>query len=109
MNEKYKTINFIGFTFDGSSITVRDKTTSKYYYRMHHKAKGIAHQYWRGKGYQGSDNLYRLYSPNGQYGRGNYFTYLSRVQNAFPKHAIMIPENRIMTKIRLTLKKNRWG
>lgn len=109
LNEKYKTINFIGFTFDGSSITVRDKTTSKYYYRMHHKAKGIAHQYWRGKGYQGSDNLYRLYSPNGQYGRGNYFTYLSRVQNAFSKHAIMIPENRIMTKIRLTLKKNKWG
>lgn len=109
LNKKYKTINFMGFTFDGNAITIRDKTTSKYYYRMRHKAKGVAHQYWRGKGYQGSDNLYRLYSPNGQYGKGNYFTYLNRAQKAFPKQSILIPEDKIMTKIRLTLKRNRWG
>lgn len=76
---------------------------------MGHKAKGVAHQYYRGNGYQGSDKLYQLYSPNGQYGKGNYFTYLSRVQKAFPNQSIMIPKDRIMTKIRLTLKKNRWG
>ena len=109
LNEKNKTINFIGFTFDGTAITIRDKTTSKFYYRMRHKAKGVAHQHWRGKGYQGSDKLYRLYSPKGQYGKGNYFTYLSRTQKSFPNHSIMIREDRIMTKIRLILKNNRWG
>lgn len=109
LNEKNKTINFIGFTFDGNAIKIREKTTSKYYYRMHHKAKGVAHQYYRNKYYKGADKLYQLYSPNGQYGKGNYFTYLSRVQNAFPNQSIMIPEDRIMTNIRLTLKKNRWG
>ncbi len=108
LNEKHKTINFIGFIFDGRTVTIRDKTTTKYYYRMHHKAKGIAHQYWRGKGYQGSDRLYRLYSPNGQYGKGNYFTYLNRVQKAFLEHSIIIPTDKVMTKIRLTLKKNKW-
>lgn len=109
LNEKNKTINFLGFTFDGTAITIRDKTTSKYYYRMGHKAKGVAHQYYRNKYYKGADKLYQLYSPNGQYGKGNYFTYLSRVQKAFPSQSIMIPKDRIMTKIRLTLKKNRWG
>ncbi len=44
---------------------------------MHHKAKGVAHQYYRNRYYKGADKLYQLYSPNGQYGKGNYFTYLS--------------------------------
>lgn len=108
LNEKHKTINFIGFTFDGNKVIIRDKTTTKYYYRMRHKAKGVAHQYKQGKGYPGSDKLYRLYSPNGQYGKGNYFTYLKRVQRTFPDQPIMIPADKIMTKIRLTLKNNRW-
>ena len=76
---------------------------------MHHKAKGVAHQYYRNKYYKGADKLYQLYSPNGQYGKGNYFTYLSRVQKDFPSQSILIPEDRIMTNIRLTLKNNRWG
>lgn len=109
LNERYKTVNFIGFTFDGNAIKIREKTTSKYYYRMHHRAKGVAHQYYRNKYYKGADKIYQLYSPNGQYGKGNYFTYLSRVQRAFPNQSIMIPEDRIMTNIRLTLKKNRCG
>ncbi|WP_261374651.1 reverse transcriptase domain-containing protein [Lactobacillus gasseri] len=108
LNQKNKTINFLGFTFDGTAITIRYKTTSKYYYRMGHKAKGVAHQYYRGNGYQGSDKLYQLYSSNGQYGKGNYFTYLSRIQKAFSTHSIMIPGDRIMTKIRLILKRNKW-
>lgn len=34
-----KVINFLGFTFDGQSVSVRSKTISKYYYRMYRKAK----------------------------------------------------------------------
>lgn len=29
--------NYLGFTFDGKEITIRDKTISKYYYRMYRK------------------------------------------------------------------------
>lgn len=34
-------INYLGFTFDGSKVTIRDKTISKYYYRMYRKLKTI--------------------------------------------------------------------
>ena len=37
-----KSINFLGFTFDGSKITLRSKTISKYYYRMYRKAHAVA-------------------------------------------------------------------
>ena len=34
-------LNYLGFTFDGKVVTIRDKTLSKYYYRMYRKAKNI--------------------------------------------------------------------
>lgn len=34
-------LNYLGFSFDGSNITIRDKTISKYYYRMYRKIRGI--------------------------------------------------------------------
>ena len=35
-------INFLVFSFDGKKVFIRSKTTAKYYYRMHRKAKNIA-------------------------------------------------------------------
>ncbi|WP_051541842.1 hypothetical protein [Clostridium lundense] len=34
-------INYLGFTFDGKKITIRDKTITKYYYHMYRKLKTI--------------------------------------------------------------------
>lgn len=36
--------NFLGFTFDGTHLHIRDKTISKYYYRMGKKAHSIVLQ-----------------------------------------------------------------
>ena len=49
-------IDYLGFTFDGSSIRLRGKTISKYHYRMRRKARSAARQ---GKGRR---NLYGIYS-----------------------------------------------
>lgn len=40
-NIKNPFLNYLGFTFDGKNIFVRDKTLSKYYYRMYKKIKYI--------------------------------------------------------------------
>ncbi|MGN1433499.1 MAG: hypothetical protein ACI4XI_07335, partial [Ruminococcus sp.] len=60
---------FLGFSFDGSKITIRSKTISKYYYRMYSKAKTIT----KNKGYTkngkkiSKENLYKRYSIRGAY------------------------------------------
>lgn len=106
LNEDKKTINFLGFSFDGKEVTIRAKTISKYYYRMHHKAIGIAHRYDKRHGFQGSDKLYRLYSERGKHGRGNFFTYVDRVKESFPDDPIDRYTKNHMVKIRRTLKKH---
>lgn len=79
-------INFLGFTFDGAQISIRDKTISKYYYRMYRKAKTISKHY----GYNrygvkiSNKEIYKLYSIKGAYTKpGNFITYANRAQRQF--------------------------
>lgn len=103
LNESKHKINFLGFSFDGKQVVIRDKAISKYYYRMRHKAIGIARKYNRKNGYKGSDKLYRLYSERGEYGKGNFLTYVRRVKKNFPNDPIDTPTKNNMVKIRKTL------
>lgn len=103
LNESKHKINFLGFSFDGKQVVIRDKSISKYYYRMRHKAIGIARKYNRKNGYKGSDKLYRLYSERGEYGKGNFLTYVRRVKKNFPNDPIDTPTKNNMVKIRKTL------
>ena len=107
LNNRNKYINFLGFTFDGNSIHIRSKTISKYFYRMRHKAIGIARKYSENHGFKGSDKLYRMYSSRGEYGKGNFFTYLRHVEEKFPNEPIGNPTKNHMVKIRRILKKNK--
>ena len=76
-----RVINFLGFTFNGATTTLRAKTVSKYYYRMYRKAHAIA-----GKSDQkGKNHLYERYSergakPSGK-DSGNFFTYVHRAES----------------------------
>ncbi|WP_440321155.1 antiviral reverse transcriptase Drt2 [Laedolimicola sp.] len=85
-------IDYLGFTFDGNEVTIRDKTISKYYYRLHRKLKTIV----KNGGYTSSGkkisckNLYEQYSVKGAYlkdsnghVKGNFITYVQRAQNVF--------------------------
>ena len=85
-SEIKKQIDFLGFTFDGKTINVRSKTISKYYYRMHKKAKTIV----KNNGYTckrnkiSKRNLYEHYSIRGAYSRrGNFLTYIERSKRSF--------------------------
>lgn len=101
-------INFLGFTFDGKAVTVRSKTTTKYYYRMYRKAKTIANS----GGYTptgkriSAKNLYQRYSIRGSYGqKGNYLSYVSRAKKIFgSSESIDRDTKRHMQKIKKALK-----
>lgn len=79
-------INFLGFTFDGKKIFLRKKTTSKYYYRMHRKAKAIARigEYTKTGKHINKTKLYMTYSDRGNNSRhSNFFTYVDRAEKEF--------------------------
>lgn len=105
-------LNFLGFTFDGQTVSLRAKTVSKYYQRMRKKAKTIA----KSGGYTkcgkpvSRKNLYKRYSVRGSAGKpGNFLTYVNSAQTSerFGKNEqIGIISKRNMQKIRKFLKKN---
>lgn len=105
LNELKRNINFLGFSFDGKHVRLRGKTISKYNYRRRHKAIGIAKNYNKAKGFKGSDKLYMLYSERGENGKGNFLTYVHRVNKEFPNDPVDAPIKNNMVKIRRTLKK----
>ena len=101
-----RVINFLGFTFDGTTTTLRAKTVSKYYYRMYRKAHTIAEN----PDQKGKDHLYERYSergarPSGK-DSGNFFTYVQRAERIFgDTEEIRKPVKRHMAKIKRALKK----
>lgn len=106
-------IDYLGFTFDGKEITIRDKTISKYYYRLYRKLKTIV----KNEGFTSSGkkisckNLYEKYSVKGAYLKdvnghlkGNFITYVQRAQKVFGENEpIDRKTRRHMLKIRRTL------
>lgn len=85
-------INYLGFTFDGREITIRDKTITKYYYRLYRKLNTIV----KNEGYSPNGkrisckNLYEKYSVKGSKIKdkdgnikGNFISYVQRAENIF--------------------------
>lgn len=116
-------INFLGFTFDGKTVSIRAKTTGKYYRRMYRKAKTIRNSGGctpDGK-HISAKNLYGLYSDQGAHGcwtkgkggkriwhTGNYLTYVQRAKSIFGKNqSIDRDTKQHKQKIQKALKKQR--
>lgn len=112
-------MDYLGFTFDGKEVTIRDKTVSKYYYRMYRKLKTIVNSKYFGRpGYTRLGHkinckvLYAHYSERGarskdENGRikGNFITYVQNAQRIFGKdEPIDRKTRRHMAKIRRVLK-----
>lgn len=82
-------IDYLGFSFDGRNISLRDKTLSKYYYRMYKKADTVVKL--RGVSPKGNiisnKNLYKTYSlkgaKGGQISKGNFLSYVKRCKKVF--------------------------
>ncbi len=105
----HTTIDFLGFSFDGTKITIRPKTISKYYYRMYSKAKTIT----RNKGFTkdgkriSKENLYKNYSIRGAK-KGNFLTYVERSKARFGNNEDIDKSTKNhMQKIRKALKVKR--
>lgn len=102
-------INYLGFTFDGVEVTIREKTISKYYYRMYRKLKTIKKR----NGYVNTTrisckNVYEKYSSKGAHikgGKGNFISYVDRSKKCFPEEPIDRKTKRHMLKIRREIDK----
>ena len=113
LNQAYdsskKYIDYLGFTFDGKVVAIRDKTLSKYYYRMYRKIKTILkNEGVSSKGNKiSNENLYLKYSIKGAYvGKGNFITYVKRAEKIFGKdEAINRGTKKHMKKIKNELAK----
>lgn len=123
-------INYLGFTFDGTDVTIRAKTISKYYYRMYRCLdKGNMHS--KKNNYTNSKyiykRLYENYTQKGRNGKGsksnkknigyknsNFISYVYKSDKIFnfennKKEPIHKHTNRHMLKIRRSIIKNKKG
>lgn len=78
-------VNFLGFSFDGKNVFVRDKTMTKYFYKMERKIK----KYVKGKDNITIKNIYDKFSSQGENkknsngNKGNFITYIKRAEKKF--------------------------
>ena len=106
-------ISFLGFTFNGEYVRIRDKTISKYYHRLNRKAKSIRRIKRKREGLTkkgnkvGYDELYKNYSVRGaKTKKGNFLTYVYHAQKKgrFENEpAIKLVTDRNMFKVRQSL------
>lgn len=117
-------IEFLGFSFDGKNIRIRDKTISKYYNRLYRKLRTIVNSngYTYKKHRISGSNLYKNYTYKGSLGylrrrakkigeqldkdkyRGNFIDYVNRAQKKFKDEPVASATKRHMQKIRKRLK-----
>lgn len=80
-------IDYLGFSYDGKYVYIRDKTVGKYYYRAYRKIKNILDQRSKmaEKG-KGQSNLYNYYTLKGSdVSEGNFLSYVKRCTYIFGK------------------------
>ena len=79
-------LDYLGFTFDGHSVRIREKSLFKYYTRAYSKAKTVKRNNGNSDQWRIKKKLYRIYTHLGRdYGRGNFITYSERAISVFEK------------------------
>lgn len=85
-------LNYLGFSFDGKRVFIRDKTISKYYYRMYRKARSIrkANGVTKYGNIISNKKIYEKYSIKGskqddrnRHQKGNFITYVIRASSVY--------------------------
>ena len=114
VNNGKNIMNYLGFSFDGKKVALRDKTISKYYYRLYRKLKTVIKNNGITKtGKRISfENIYEKYSVKGakvtKGKRGNFITYVRKAERIFENEKeIGLVSKRHMQKIRRRLKRIR--
>ncbi len=102
-------IDYLGFTYNGKKVSIRDKTIGKYYYRMYKKIKTINKQRENKEFGGGTRKLYLLYSAKGnkpEDGNKNFISYVCRCKKIFgPNENVHRVLNVHYGKIKKRLKK----
>lgn len=77
-------IDYLGFVFDGVNIKIRPKSITKYYYRMHRKAKNIVRCNWMTKTGRriSAKKLYDTYASNEKKNQQTFIDYAKRAKGA---------------------------
>ncbi len=109
VGESSNSIDYLGFTFNGKDVCIRDKTLTKFHYRLERKANDYKRQVKRGNYRQATSakkSLYRKHSLKGKnIGRGNFLSYVDRASNVFGGiESIQNGTKRHMGKIKRLLK-----
>ncbi|WIV12106.1 reverse transcriptase domain-containing protein [Proteiniborus sp. MB09-C3] len=97
LNSNKDVINYLGFSFDGQVVKIRDKTLFKYYSRAYKKVKVVKKYKDEKEGNAVKKSLYRLYTHLGDKksnkGYGNFITYARKSEKVFQESNYL--ENRI--------------
>ena len=106
-------MNYLGFTFDGRTVSIRAKTVSKYYYKLYRKLRTVVQS--NGVTKKGNRvscrNIYKKYSVKGasvgqRHQDGNFITYVMKAERIFKgEKTVALIRQRHMQKIRRQLKK----
>ena len=87
-DNKKEFIDYLGFTFDGQHVRIREKTISKYFYRVYKKINTIKKHNSdpeRDKDC-GTQNLYEIYSAKGtKTSNRRFLSYIQRCERIFGK------------------------
>lgn len=82
-------LNYLGFTFDGKKIRIRDKSLFKFYCRAYKKIRKVKESSTEKSFVAGKKAIYRSYTHLGNVkntkGHGNFLTYAYKAHNIFSK------------------------
>lgn len=100
-------IDYLGYIYDGRSIRIREKSISRYYRKLHAKAKYIrkANGISKKGNKISNKNLYNKFSERGcKKGNTNYITYINNSKKIMPEEFICPTKNKHMGKIKRAIK-----
>lgn len=102
MFQKESKLDYLGFSFDGYTIKIREKSLYKYYNRMYKKIYSIKKAEKKEGRKIGRKKLYLIYSHFGRRykGYGNFISYAERAHKEFSKN------NQIESKIYNQIKRH---
>jgi hypothetical protein len=85
-----KPLTYLGFTFDGANVRLRDRTLSRYYRRMTYATRGTAKAARQAIKTGGSGAAYkrRLFTDFTHLGNANFYRYATKAQSKFGGVAI---------------------
>ena len=84
-------INYLGFTYNGKKVTIREKTVAKFYRKMYAKIKNVNYYSIKTGKNIGRRKLFKKYSHIGKRVKdikdGNFLTYVDRAEKVFGNDA----------------------